>query len=104
MDAISDALERLFGDPHIGTDAEWRPGGATPGTTVRVVLRREDRIDYAGATGLLSPAVVADVRVAEAPTLAEGDVLVVDGTTYVVQGPPRAAPGRLWWTVELVEA
>lgn len=45
-----------------------------------------------------------DIRVADAPSLAEGDGFQFDGVSYVVQGEPSRDAERLIWTAELREA
>ncbi|MCP3971430.1 MAG: hypothetical protein GY717_14145, partial [Rhodobacteraceae bacterium] len=47
---------------------------------------------------------LADIRVAEAPTLAPGDLIDLDGMSYTVQGEPVRDRERLIWTAELVPA
>ena len=104
MTAFSDALDRLFTDPHLSAGATYRAGGTGTPKTVRVILRRPDRLDTFGATAIVSETLIADVRVGEVPALAEGDTFEIDGTTYRVQGEPVRGAGRLWWTAELAPA
>jgi hypothetical protein len=43
---------------------------------------------------------VFEIRIAEAPTLAEGDTIEVDGELHVVQGEPMRDAVCLVWTAE----
>ncbi len=104
MTVFDAAIDRLFSDPHIATDATWRAAGTGTPVSVRVVLRRPDRLETYAGTPIVSDTLVADVRTGEVPALAEGDTFEIDGTVYRVQGEPVRAAARLWWTVELVPA
>lgn len=100
MTAFAAAVDALFADPHLARDALWRPGGAGDGVPVRVIARRPDRlVDFAG-TRIVSATALFDLRVAEAPGIAEGDALEVDGEVFVVQGVPQRDAERLVWTVD----
>lgn len=98
--AFAVALDALFSDPNIGRDAIWRAGGAGPGVVVRVVLRRPDVIASFGETRIVTPAMLADLRVSQAPDIAAGDTLEVDGGVFLVQGEPVRDAERLVWTIE----
>ncbi len=100
MSVFAAAIDDLFADPEIARDALWRPGGTGSGVQVRVVARRPDRIGDFGETRIVVPAATFDVRVAEAPAIAEGDTLEVEGALYVVQGKPARDSERLVWTVD----
>ena len=41
-----------------------------------------------------------DIRASEIAAPAEGDTIVVDGSTYVIQGEPIRDAERLVWTIE----
>lgn len=100
MTAFAAAMDALFADPHLARDAVWRPGGAGDGVSVRVIARRPDRlVDFAGAR-IVSATALFDLRVAEAPGVAEGDTLEVNGEVFMVQGVPQRDAERLVWTVE----
>jgi len=98
------ALAVMFANPVMARDATWHPGGAGPGQSLRVVLCSPDAITEFGAARVWSETVLADLQVAEAPTLASGDRIDIDGTSYTVQGEPARDRERLIWTVELVPA
>ena len=100
MTAFAAATAALFADPHLARDALWRVGGAGDGVPVRVIARRPDRVvDFAGAR-IVSATALFDIRVAEAPGLAEGDTIEIDGEVFVVQGVPQRDAELLVWTVE----
>jgi len=102
MGATDTALAALFANPVMGKAATWFPGGAGAGQSLRLILRSPDAITEFGAARVWSETVVADIRMSEAPTLATGDRIDVDGISYTVQGEPVRDRERLIWTVELV--
>ena len=102
MSAIAAAFDMLFADPNMARDAMFMPtgGDAVP---VRVVVRRPDQTFTFGETRLHAATTLLDIRVADAPELAEGDGFQIDGIDYVVQGEPSRDAERLIWTAELRE-
>jgi hypothetical protein len=100
MSAFADAVDVLFADPNIATDAAWRAGSADPGMPVRVIVRQPDRIGNFGETRIAAATLVIDVRVSEIAAPAEGDMIEMNGTLYVIQGEPIRDAERLVWTME----
>ena len=98
------ALAVMFANPVMARSATWYPGGTGPGQSLRVILRAPDAITEFGAARVWSETVAADIRVAEAPALAPGDRIDLDGTSYTVQGEPVRDRERLIWTAALVPA
>lgn len=96
------ALAVMFANPVMAKDATWYPGGAGSGQSLRAILRSPDTITEFGAARVWSETVVADIRVVEAPSLAPGDRIDLDGSSYNVQGEPVRDRERLIWTAELV--
>lgn len=96
--AIASAIETLFADPNMTRNATYTPSGSGA-VSVRVVLRRPDRVSDFGETRLHSETTVVDIRVADAPQLASGDAFEIEGESYVVQGEPLRDTERLIWTV-----
>jgi hypothetical protein len=103
MSVFAEAIDDLFADPNLARDAVWQPGGTGAPVTVRIVLRRPDRIGGFGETRLVAAASVVEVRTAEVATLAQGDVFDIDGDSFVVQGEPVRDGERLVWTAELAQ-
>ena len=101
MTAFAAATDVLFADPHLARDAVYRSVGAVDGISVRVMLRRPDRIESFGETRLLADTTLIDVRTAELPLLVAGDSFEIDGELYGVQGEPVRDGERLVWTAEL---
>ena len=99
-DIFSAALDDLFTDPNLARDVLWRAGGIDPAVPVRAIVRRPDRIGEFGETRILASSMVLEIRVAEVPTLAEGDTVEINGETYVIQGEPVRDAARLVWTAE----
>ena len=97
---FAEALNDLFADPHLGTDAVWRAAGIGAGIPVRVIVRQSDRIAEFGAARIAAATNICEIRKSEAPTLAEGDTLEIEGAVYIIQGEPMLDTTRLVWTVE----
>jgi len=104
MAATDNALAALFANPVMGKATTWVPGGTGPGQSLRVILRSPDTVTEFGAARIWSETVIADIRVSDAPNLATGDRIDIDGISYNVQGEPLRDRERLIWTVELVPA
>jgi hypothetical protein len=104
MSAFAAAIDDLFADPNLTREAVWRAGGSGVPVTVRIVVRRPDRVSDFGETRLHSETTVIDIRVADAPALASGDAFEIEDETYVVQGEPLRDAERLIWTAEVIRA
>lgn len=101
MSAFALGLDAIFADPNMGEDALWKAGGVGVGVPVRVVRRSPDRIERFGDSRALLGSLAVDVRHSDAPTLAEGDVVEIGGTTFRVIAEPAADALGLTWTAEL---
>ncbi len=102
MGATDNALAVMFTNPVMGKAATWFPGGAGSGQGLRLILRSPDTVTEFGAARIWSETVIVDIRVSDAPSLATGDRIDIDGISYTVQGEPLRDRERLIWTVELV--
>jgi hypothetical protein len=100
MSAFADAIDALFADPNIAADAVYQAGGGDPGMPVRVIVRQPDRIGDFGETRIAAATLVIDVRVSEVAAPAEGGMIEMNGTIYVIQGEPIRDAERLVWTLE----
>lgn len=100
MAAIAAAIDVLFGDPNVGSDAVYRAGGADPGAPARVIVSRPDVVGDFGATRIVTETLLIDVRVSDVAAPADGDTIEVGGTVYVIQGEPICDAERLVWTCE----
>lgn len=98
--AFAAAVDALFADPNLGADALWKPGGIG-GVPVRIVRKAPDQVEPFGDSRALLGSVVVDLRRAEAPTLAEGDVIEFRGTAFRVIAEPVGDSLGLIFTVEL---
>lgn len=98
--AFSAAIDDLFADSNLARVAIWRAGGGGDGVAIRVIVRRPDQVvDFSG-TRITTATTLFDIRISEAPTLAEGDTIEVDGEVLVVQGEPLRDAERLVWTAD----
>lgn len=98
--AFAAAVDALFADPNLGADALWKPGGVG-GVPVRIVRKAPDQVEPFGDSRAVLGSVAVDLRCAEAPTLAEGDVIEIGGAASRVIAEPLADALGLIFTVEL---
>lgn len=96
LTAMIDACFRTFGQ-----DAAYQSVGGGS-LTVRVILGQATEVSGLFDAGLVAPAHIADVRIAEVPSPQTGDLLIVGGTTYIVR-QARQDPERLVWRLDLDE-
>lgn len=97
IDLAADVLA-IFDDV-LGVDATYTPDGGDP-VAVRVIPSQADGEMSFNGGALRVSGNVFQVPVAQAPALAAGDTLVVDGVTYTVRGAPARDARRLIWTCE----
>jgi hypothetical protein len=97
--AFAAAVDALFADPNLGRAATYEPADGDP-FPVRVIARRADAITEFGEARLWSETTRFDVRVAEVADPRPGDRLIIDDTTYMVQGEPSRDRERLVWTID----
>lgn len=102
MTAFAAAVAMIFADPNMAVDAEWRPGGATPGHTIRAIRKAPDHLTSYGDARVWSATVKVDVMVSAVPTPAPGDRILIAGEAFEVQGEPIRDRMRLVWTLDLV--
>jgi hypothetical protein len=100
MNAFTAAIDALFADPNIATNAIYRTGGTDPGTTVKAIVRQPDRIGTFGETRIATETTIFDIRASDINAPAEGDTIEMDGAVYVIQGEPIRDAERLVWTIE----
>ena len=101
MTAFPAAIDLIFADPNMAVDAQWLPGGALPGATIRAIRKAPDHLTSFGGAQVWSETVQVDVRVSEVPDPKPGDHLVIDGETFEIQGEPSRDRERLVWTLDL---
>jgi hypothetical protein len=97
MDA---AIDALFHDPNLASDALWRVGGIGAGIPVRVIRKSPDRIVGFGDSRAVMPSVLVDVRTSEIALPAAGDTVEIAGGVFDVNAEPTADTLRLVWSCE----
>ena len=100
MSVVRHGDRRAVRRSNLARVAVYRAGGADPGVPVRAILHRPDRIGEFAETRILTETTMFDIRASEIAAPAEGDTIVVDGSTYVIQGEPIRDAERLIWTIE----
>ena len=100
MDAVAMALDALFADGNIASEAVYTPEGGAP-ILVHVVARRADETTGFGDARIWSETTRVDLRVAEVPNPRPGDRIEIAGEAFLIQGEPVRDRERLVWTVDL---
>ena len=100
MDAVAMALDALFADGNIASEAVYTPDGGVP-VLIRVVTRRADDVSGFGDARIWSETTRIDLRVAEVPAPRPGDRIEMDGQAFLIQGEPVRDRERLVWTIDL---
>ena len=92
--AMIDACFRTFGQ-----EATYQPVGGGS-LTVRVILGQATEVSGLFDAGLAAAAHIADVRIAEVSDPLTGDLLIVEGTTFIIR-QAHQEPERLVWRLDL---
>lgn len=100
MSAFSAGVAALFADPHLSVSALYRVGGAGAGSAVRVIRSMPDETTNFASARLVVETVLIDVRVADAPDLAEGDTFEIASEVFIIVGAPKRDEDRLAWRAE----
>jgi hypothetical protein len=94
IDAFASAIDALFADSNIGEGALWKAGGVGAGVAVRIIRKSPDRMAEFGDSRAVLPTVGIDIRCSQAPTIAEGDLIVIGAETFkIISEPMRDALG-----------
>ncbi len=101
MTAFAAAIAAIFRDPNMAADAVYRAQGLPPDVPCRIIRRSPDELTDFGAARVRSETTQVDVRVAEVPTPANGDRIIIGAETFAVQGDPLQDRERLVWTLNL---
>ena len=99
MNAFTTAMNVIFADANMAVDALWLADGIGPGVAVRVIRKSPDEITPFGAGRILSESTQLDVRVADMPTPAAGDLIQLGAEDFILQGEPKLDRERLIWTL-----
>ena len=100
MTAFAIAATAMFRDPNIAVDALYRPVGIGVGVAIRAIRSAPDQIATFGEGRFVSDTVLIAVRVADAPDLASGDTIEVNGVLFEVRADPVRDADRLVWSAE----
>ena len=100
MTAFAAAVDALFADANLGSEASYEPADGDP-FPVRVIARRADAITDFGDARLWSETTRFDLRVRDVAAPRPDDRIVVDAATYIVQGEPIRDRERLVWTLDV---
>lgn len=100
MSAFARAAAALFADRNLAEDGLWKAAGIGPGAAVRVIRRAPDEVSDWGGGQIASDTTLLEVQVAQAPDLAESDVITIGPQDYILRGEPVRDADRLIWTVQ----
>ena len=100
MSIFAAAIDTIFADSNIASDAIYIADGGSP-QLVRVVTRRADEVTGFGDARLWSETTRIDLRVAEVPNPRPDDRVEINGEAFLIQGEPIRDRERLVWTVTL---
>ncbi len=101
MNAVKAAIDALFTDPNIASDAVYRVQGTGNPQTVRIVTRRPDEVLDFGDSHVVTATTIAELRASELPDPQAGDTLEIAGDLFIIQGTPRRDSERLIWSLDL---
>jgi hypothetical protein len=100
LTAFTAAAAALFRDPNIAVDALYRPGGIGLGVAIRVIRSAPDQVAAFGEGRFVTDTVLIAVCVADAPDLASGDTIEVNGVLFEVRADPIRDADRLVWSAQ----
>ncbi len=100
MNAFAAAIDVMFEDPNMAVDALYRSGGEGPGMLVRAIRKSPDQTANFGDGRFVTDTMTLDLRVAEAPGLAKGDTIEIDGDVFELRSEPVRDRERLVWSAE----
>jgi hypothetical protein len=92
--AFSGAIDDLFADPNLAVTVLYQ------GRSIRALVRQPDRDLQFGDIAIHAATSVFEIRVSEVESPAEGDTIVLDGETFIVQGNPTRDAERLVWSID----
>ena len=93
--AFSGAMDDLFADPNMAASVTYQ------GRSIRALVRRPDRDVQFGGIAVHAATLVLEVRVSEVASPQAGNVVEVDGESFIVQGNPSRDAERLVWTLNM---
>lgn len=101
-DPFAAGMNALYRSP-IAVNATYVP--AAPGQdpfSVRLIPSQPDTVDGFSDMNIVQPTAIFEVRAAEVESPRQGDMVEVNGETYVVQSKPqRPTPDRLVWRLDM---
>ena len=93
--AFSGAMDDLFADPNMAASVTYQ------GRSIRALVRRPDRDVQFSGIAIHTATLVLEVRVSEVASPQAGNVVEVDGESFIVQGNPSRDAERLVWTLNM---
>ena len=97
MSVFDNALDILFADPNMASDAVYTPPRGGPPVPCRASFTQGDVL----SEGFNSSARIAEVRASEVSVMKEEGTLTIAGKTYTIQAARQPDTDRLLWRLEL---
>lgn len=97
--SFKQAVDRLF--DRLGLDAFYRVNGED--TPVKVILKSPDQIIDFREAQIHTPTNMMELRVTEIAKPKAGDEIILEGTSYRVQGEPVQDKHHLVWKMEVLK-
>ena len=96
--SFKQAVDRLF--ECLGMDAVYRANGKD--ISVKVILKSPDQILDFRETPIHTPTHLMEIRVKDGAKPKAGDEILLDGTSYRIQGEPVQDRHHLVWKLEVL--
>ena len=101
MSIFAGAVRTMFRDRNMTAPAIWRPRDGSADVGLRVMRKSPDALSSFGQASLVSDQTVVDIMVADAPTMGQGDLLIIEAEWFLVQSEPIRDRERLTFTLDL---
>ncbi|MDN5786914.1 hypothetical protein [Pseudorhodobacter sp.] len=89
-------------DGPLAVDALWLAGGSSPATPIRAIVHQPDEVQDYGMSRVVSETTYILVSVADVPTPAIDDIIVLGGVNLAIHSEPRRDAKRIRWLLHLV--
>lgn len=100
MTAFAAAINVLFTDPNVSAAVTFTPAGGVPQSIRAIVARPDATADFLNSR-IATTALEVELRVSDVTKPNAGDLVAIDGETFIVQGEPLRDPERLTWRCDL---
>lgn len=100
MTAFAADVAAIFDDV-LAVDANYLSQGLPPAVAVRVIPKRGDQISEFAQSSVVQSGFSLKAQVAQIADPMIGDIFVINGERYAVQGAPVRNARRTLWSIEV---